>query len=98
MRKATSRPLAVDRTWQYFGTHDELNQVPVMALHFHPPTDVVAYGSPGFWGWFVTPAPAKNAEQALRFMATVSSKKGGEGDKDPKNSDKKKQTPVKRGY
>src|SRR5438270_324469 len=32
MRKTTSRPMAIDRTWPYFGTHDELNQVPVIAL------------------------------------------------------------------
>jgi hypothetical protein len=88
MRRVTNRPPSADRAWNFFGTHDELSTVTPFALHFHPPTDVVSYGSPGFWGWFVTPAPAKNAEQALRFTATLSSKKGGEGEKDPKDPEK----------
>jgi hypothetical protein len=88
MRKVTNRPPTPERPWKYFGTHDELANVTPFAMHFHPPTDVVAYGSPGFWGWFVTPAPAKNAEQALRFTATLSSKKGGEQEKDPKDPEK----------
>jgi len=99
MRKSTSRATAVDRPWRYFGTHDELHQVPVIAVQFHPPTDVVSYGAPAFWGWFVTPKPADNAEQALRFMATATSTRGGEGAKDPKApKDDKKKMPVKRGY
>jgi hypothetical protein len=95
MRKVSSRPIPIDRNWQYFGTHDELDKMPVMALHFHPPTDVVAYGAPAFWGWFVTPKPADNAEQALRFMATTSSTRGGEDPKNPAPKDEKK---PKRGY
>jgi hypothetical protein len=100
MRKVTSRPTPIDRTWQYFGSNDELQSVPVLAVTFHPPTDVVAYGAPAFWGWFVTPAPATNAEQALRFMATPTAKKTGDN-KDPNNppqKDDKKKLPIKRGY
>jgi hypothetical protein len=105
MRKTTNRPPALDRAWNYFGTHDELSAVTPFALHFHPPTDVVAYGSPGFWGWFVTPAPAKNAAQALRFTATTSSVRGGQPARDPKNPETNKPntpatpgTPPKKGY
>lgn len=104
MRRSTNRPPAIDRPWKYFGTNDELNSVAVFAMQFHPPTDVVSYGSPGFWGWFVTPAPAKNAEQALRFTATQSARKGGEPERDPKNPERnklggdKKPPTVKRGY
>jgi hypothetical protein len=100
MRKTTSRPTPIERTWPYFGTHDELNQVPVLAVTFHPPTDVIAYGAPAFWGWFVTPKPADNAEQSLRFMATPTARRGGEDQKDPKNpqKDEKKKLPVRRGY
>lgn len=98
MRKGTSRAAPVDRTWRYFGAHDELNNVPVMALQFHPPTDVVSYGAPAFWGWFVTPAPAANAEQALRFMATVTSTRGGDANKDPNAPKDDKKKPLKRGY
>lgn len=102
MRKISNRPPAMDRPWQYFGTHDELSAVTPFALHFHPPTDVVAYGSPGFWGWFVTPAPAKSADQALKFVATVSSQRGGapKGDpKDPETNKPQPKTPAKKtGY
>jgi hypothetical protein len=84
MRKTTSRAMSLDRlNWPYFGTHDELNRVPVIALHFHPPTDVVSYGPAALWGWFVTPAPAPSAEQALRFMATPTATRGGEPARDP---------------
>jgi hypothetical protein len=99
MRKTTNRPPAMDRPWNYFGTHDELSAVTPFALQFHPPTDVVAYGSPGFWGWFVTPAPAKNATQALKFVATLSSTRGGQTPRDPKNQETNKpKAPVKKGY
>jgi hypothetical protein len=100
MRKTTSRPTPIERPWPYFGTHDELSFVPVLAVTFHPPTDVVAYGAPAFWGWFVTPAPATNAEQGLRFQAAAMAKKGGEDERDPKNpqKDDKKKMPVKKGY
>jgi hypothetical protein len=84
MRKTTNRPPPGNRQWPFFGSHDELNGVTPLAFHFHPPTDVVAYGYPGFWGWFVTPAPAQNAEQALRFVVTQMSKRGGELPRDPK--------------
>jgi len=90
MRKTTNRPPSMDRPWNFFGTHDELSAVTPFALHFHPPTDVVAYGSPGFWGWFVTPAPAKNAAQALKFVATPSSVRGGQPPRDPKNQETNK--------
>ncbi len=99
MRRTTNRPPSIDRPWAFFGTNDELGSVAVFALQFHPPTDVVSYGSPAFWGWFVTPAPAKNAEQVLRFVATTSSKRGGEPARDPKNNERQKKPPaVKRGY
>ena len=88
MRKTTNRPPPGDRQWNFFGTHDELNAVTPLALQFHPPTDVVAYGYPAFWGWFVTPTPAKNAEQALRFAVTQTSKRGGEPPKDPKDTER----------
>jgi len=100
MRKTTNRPPSMDRPWQFFGTHDELSAVTPFALHFHPPTDVVAYGSPGFWGWFVTPSPAKSADQALKFVATLSSQRGGQEKGDPKNREenKPKPAPKRTGY
>lgn len=78
MRRASSRPPAVERPWKYFGDHDELDEVIPLAFHFHPPTDVVSYGSAGFWGWFVTPTPPSAAEQVIRFSATTAPRRGGQ--------------------
>ncbi|GIK20138.1 MAG: hypothetical protein AMXMBFR77_04350 [Phycisphaerales bacterium] len=71
MRGSSSRlpPNFMDRDQRYFGTHDELDRVIPFAFHFHPPTTVRAYGSPGFWGWFVTPVPPDRAYQRLSFRA-----------------------------
>lgn len=78
MRRATSRPPAIERPWRYFGTHDELDEVVPFAFHFHPPTDVVSYGAPAFWGWFVTPTPPVAATQTVRFSATTAPRRGGQ--------------------
>jgi len=84
LRETTSRPPPLTQNWKYFGSNDELDMVTPFAFHFHPPTDVVSYGWPGFWGWFVTPEPPEGAEQALSFVVTTMSTKGGEPARDPK--------------
>lgn len=76
MRKKSSRPPALDRPWMYFGEHSDLNEVVPFALQFHPPTTVLAYGSPGFWGWLVTPQPPAQAYQSLQFDIFASSTTG----------------------
>lgn len=86
MRKKSSRPPPLNKPWAYFGDNDDLNEVVPFALQFHPPTTVLAYGSPGFWGWLVTPQPPSTAYQALRFEVTASSQRGGE----PPPKDEKK--------
>jgi Transglutaminase-like superfamily len=78
LNKTSSRPMPLDKPWRYFGTHDELNSVVPFAFHFFPPTDVVSYGAPGFWGWFVTPAAPKNAGQAIMLSVAAASSRGGE--------------------
>lgn len=75
IRKQSSRPQAVRTPWKYFGTHDELNLITPISLHFHPPTSVIAYSVPGLWGWMVTPTPPQQAYQALYFDAYRSAKK-----------------------
>lgn len=90
MRKMTTNPPPLTREWRYFGTHNELDSVTPISLHFHPPTDVVSYGWPAFWGWFVTPKTPEAAEQALNFSATLTPKRPGDdpkkkGDKDDKS-------------
>ncbi len=81
MRKSGSRTQPPDKEWKFFGTHDELNGVIPFAMHFHPPTTVRAYGSPGFWGWLVTPKPPESAVQALTFTAWRTPKHGGQDSK-----------------
>ncbi|GJQ29215.1 MAG: hypothetical protein HBSAPP03_10990 [Phycisphaerae bacterium] len=97
LRASSSRPMPLTRLWKHFGTSDELNSVTPFAFHFHPPTDVVSYGWPGFWGWFVTPKPPENAEQAIRFTAMVMPSRGGQPPRDPKKKDETTIAPT-RGY
>ena len=78
LRGTSNRPPAqYDRPWRFFGTHDELDRVLPFALHFHPPTDVVSYGSPGFWGWFVTPTAPDHADQSLSFLGMQTARGAG---------------------
>jgi len=66
-----------EKPMPFFGTHDELDGVAPIALHFFPPTTVRSYGgsgSPAFWGWFVTPSPPERAWQAIRFDLSTPAK------------------------
>ena len=83
MRKSSSRAKPTDQTWDFFGTHDELNGIVPFSFHFHPQTTVRAYGSPGFWGWLVTPKPPERAVQALTFLAYRTPQRGGQPPADP---------------
>lgn len=87
MRMSTTKPPAISRTWRYFGTHPELDAITPFSLHMHPPTDVMSYGWPGFWGWFVTPKPPKAAEQAISFVATQTPVRPGDRNKKKKDED-----------
>lgn len=71
LKKSSSRPAPLNRQWKFFGTHDELDRAVPFAFHFHPPTDVVAYGNAGIWGWFVTPQAPREAFQRLRFSVVA---------------------------
>ncbi len=77
LKRSSSRPSPLDKPWKYFGGIADLTDVVPFAFQFHPPTDVVAYGNAGFWGWFVTPEPPKSAEQSIRFLANMPAKRGG---------------------
>lgn len=90
MRKKSSQAGDLNRPWPYFGTHDQLNEVAPFAFQFHPPTTVLSYGSPGFWGWMVTPKPPTQAFQTLRFEVTASAARGGEPEKREKKDEKKR--------
>jgi hypothetical protein len=67
IRKRSSRVRPLEQAWEFFGTHDELDFFIPMAVHFHPPTTVRSYGSPGLWGWYGTPATPEIAFQQLTF-------------------------------
>lgn len=77
LRKSSSRPHRLDQAWRFFGAGDYESLVPI-AVHFHPPTDVIAYGNAGLWGWFVTPAAPQQAEQVLEFNVRSRPVRGGE--------------------
>ena len=62
---------------RYFGDHDELDDVVPFAFQFHPPTTVRSYGSPGFWGWFVTPTAPDRAWQSVSIRASTTPRRGG---------------------
>jgi hypothetical protein len=64
---------------RYFGAHSDLDDVIPFAFQFHPPTTVRAYGSPGFWGWFVTPTAPGRAWQSISIRATTTPRRGGGG-------------------
>lgn len=82
LRDKGARPPAFDKPWPYFGTHDELDAIVPFAYHFFPPTTVRSYGSPGFWGWMITPQPPERAEQSLRFTITSAARRPDEKKKD----------------
>ncbi len=69
IRSKSSRAPKLDRTWDYFGTHDELDDALPFAHHYHPPiAGVVAHGSPMCWGWYTSPR-TQIADQWLDFQS-----------------------------
>jgi hypothetical protein len=80
MRKTQSRLPKdyMDKPLKYFGTHDRLDDVMPFSFHFHPPTTVVSYGSPGFWGWIVFPELPQNCNQSIDFRAATTSTRAGD--------------------
>lgn len=64
------------RPWRFFGSNDETDDVIPLAFHYHPPTTVMAHGSPCLWGWLTTPE-VQRAEQTVRFIVNTAVKRGG---------------------
>ena len=67
----------LDRPMEFFGNHDELDDIIPFAFQFFPPTTVRSYGSPGFWGWFVTPIAPDRAWQSIDIRASTTPRRGG---------------------
>lgn len=97
LRRMGSRPFALDREWNYFGSHDELDGVMPFAFQFVPPTDVASYGYPAFWGWFATPQAPRQAEQALTFDSATAAATGDDQNAPPSRNKGKTPPEVKRG-
>jgi len=68
--------------WEGFGTLDDSERYAPFTHHFHPPLTVRAYGSPGFWGLFATPAEPSRADQAITFDVTSTPKTAGQNEQD----------------
>jgi hypothetical protein len=69
MRYTSSQMQNLDLPWLYFGTLNYANEMIPVALQAFPPTTVVAYGYPAFWGWVMTPNIPVNIGQAVSFGA-----------------------------
>jgi hypothetical protein len=59
------------KPWDGFGTIEDTKYWAPFAFHVHPPLTVKAYGSPGFWGIFATPAEPSRAEQMVMINVTT---------------------------
>ena len=92
LRKASTRVPALDKPWRGFGSLEDSNICAPFAFQFHPPTTVRAYGTPGFWGWMMTPRQPSNASQSILFEASVTSRRSG----DPKPGTDKPQPPKRK--
>lgn len=76
MRSSSRAPNIADletlqKPWDGFGTIDDTKYWVPFAFHVHPPITVKAYGSPGFWGIFATPAEPSRAEQTIMINVTT---------------------------
>jgi hypothetical protein len=76
----------MNKPLKYFGTHERLDDMMPFAFHFHPPTTVVSYGSPGFWGWLVFPELPQNCSQSISLRGATTSTRGGNDAKQDRNN------------
>jgi len=60
----------LQKPWDGFGNIDDTKYWAPFSFHVHPPLTVKAYGSPGFWGIFATPAEPGRAEQMISINVT----------------------------
>lgn len=81
LRGVSSRAPGLDRDWRYFGSHESLADLIPLAFQFHPPTTVVAHGSPCLWGWSTTPQTL-TAVQTMNFQVTSRPRRAGDDPKD----------------
>ncbi len=82
LRKVSSRAPRIEQEWRFFGTHTELSTFIPIAFQYHPPTSVVAHGSPCLWGWITTPNILQ-AEQTVSFLIASRPRKSSENPRQP---------------
>jgi transglutaminase-like putative cysteine protease len=82
LRRTSSRPPPLERPWKHFGVLEDADETIPFSFHFHPPTTVASYGSPGFWGWMVSPTLPQTARQSLSFQMTLTPVRGGDPPRD----------------
>ncbi|MEL7473459.1 MAG: hypothetical protein AAGK04_09095, partial [Planctomycetota bacterium] len=71
--------------------------VPI-SFHYHPPTTVRAYNSPGFWGWFSLDNPPTWAYQGLTFDARTRSTRANDDAFEQEGQRQPNRTNRRRGY
>lgn len=82
LRRSSSRPPPLERPWKHFGVLEDADETVPFAFHFHPPTSVASYGSPGFWGWMMSPTLPQTARQSISFQMVVAPVRGGDPSRD----------------
>jgi hypothetical protein len=75
-RASSSKAPPLDKPWKFFGSNDELDDIMPVAFQYHPPTTVVAHGSPAFWGWLTTPRIQTGPSQYIRFESMSTPNRG----------------------
>lgn len=74
-RKKSSRARSLTDAWQFFGNNDDGDQLLPFAFQYHPPTSVIAYGRPCFWGWIAIPRIEPAATQFALFTERSTAKR-----------------------
>jgi len=87
LRKSSSRAPKIDQEWRFFGTHTELSTFIPLAFQYHPPTNVIAHGSPCLWGWITTPN-ILHADQTVTFLLASRPRRSSENPRQPNRPSK----------
>lgn len=69
LRSTSSQMQNLDAPWRYVGDIDYLMDLIPIGFQAFPPTTVMAYGSPAFWGWNMKPAIPAIAYQSISLSA-----------------------------
>ncbi|HEX8877788.1 MAG TPA: transglutaminase domain-containing protein [Phycisphaerales bacterium] len=79
LRSTSSRMQNLEQPWRYVGSIDYIGDLIPIAFQAFPPTTVVSYGSPGFWGWTIKPGVPAIAYQSIAISASPDQISPGDG-------------------